>query len=98
MLETRHRRLAWLFALVLLMELALLCCASVHVASHCCHGHHSGTNCAICAILRPERRAALAALALALDLALAALPSARPSRRAAAAHDTPVSRRTRMND
>lgn len=95
MLETRRRRLAWLFALVLLMELALLCCASVHAFSHDCPGHDC---CAICAVLRPERRAALAALALALGLALAALPSARPSRRAAAAHDTPVSRRTRMND
>lgn len=95
MLETRRRRLALLFALVLLMELALLCCASVHVASHVCRGHDC---CAICATLRPEYRAALAALAVALGLALAALPSARPSRRAAAACGTPVSRRVRMND
>ncbi len=95
MLNTRRRRLAWLFTLVLLTELALVCCASVHFASHDCPGHDS---CAICATLRPEYRATLAALALALGMALAALPSVRPSRRAAAAYDTPVSRRVRMND
>ncbi len=95
MLNTRRRRLAWLFALVLLMELALLCCASVHVASHDCPGHDC---CAICATLRPEHRAALAALALALGFALAALPSARPSRSAADQYDTLISRRVRMND
>ena len=94
MLDTRRRRLAWLFALVLLMELALLCCASVHISSHDCSGQES---CAICAMLRPAIRCAFAVLALALGIAAALLTLCpRPGRRPG--FESPVARRVRMND
>lgn len=49
MFDTRRRRLAWLFVLVLLMELALLCCAYNHTSLHLCCGHRA---CALCARMR----------------------------------------------
>ena len=94
MSHTRRRRLAWLFALVLLAELALVCCASVHVSSHACAGH----DCAICDALRPQRRLRIVPRATALTV-LAALPLiARRLRRFARCGDTQVSLRTRLND
>ena len=94
MLETRRRRLAWLFALVLLAELALLCCACVRVESHVCPGHGC---CAVCALLDATRFAAALVVAA---LCLMASPSfrARFSRRERFPFEMPISRRVRLND
>ena len=94
MTDARRRRLSWLFALVLLAELALLCCASAQIASHCCPEHG---RCAICECLRAEGRQlrlALPAAFLVLLVACAAslLPSAR------SLPFTLFSLRVRMND
>ncbi len=96
MLRTRQRRLAWLFMLVLALELALLCCAFIHLADHACSGHET---CAICVFVRAGlRRAAVAALALsALSAVAAARPGACASRRFNPA-DSLVMRRVRLND
>lgn len=96
MFRTRQRRLAWMFMLVLALELALLCCASIHLADHACAGHE---RCAICAIVRTGlRRFALVAMAVSAIQAAAGLSMcARLSRRALIA-DSPVLRRVRLND
>ncbi len=94
MTDARRRRLSWLFALVLLAELALLCCASAQVASHCCPKHG---RCAICACLRAEARQFRLALPAAILALLAACAAA--SLRAAPAHPcTLFSLRVRLND
>lgn len=95
MFDARRRRLAWLFALVLLTGLALSCCASAAIASHACPGHDC---CAICAALRPEGRLALAARLLSLALIPAALLAAAALRRPGLSPKTPISLRIRMND
>ena len=69
MCNTRRRRLAWLFALVLIAGLALLCCASAHLSHHIC----CGENCAICACVRAGLR--WGAVAAPAAWALAALRS-----------------------
>lgn len=78
MFDSRRRRHAWLLALVLLTELALLCCASIHLGAHDCPGCE---HCPICACVRSGRnRAAIAplpALAAAGVVALSALVSLR---------------------
>ena len=94
MTDARRRRLSWLFALVLLAELALLCCASAQVVCHCCPQHG---RCAICECLRAEGRQfrlALPAMLLVLLAACSAatLPSAR------SLPFTLFSLRVRMND
>lgn len=94
MFNARRRRLAWLFALVLLMGLALLCCASIHVASHDCRGD----DCAICAALRPERRIALHVTLASACLSLVALIGASCRRHCAVSIDTPVSLHVRLDD
>lgn len=95
MFKTRRKRLAWLFALVLLAELALLCCACVLFTTHQCPGHD---RCGVCAALNPARRFALAALILALGLPLAASPAASAAWQAVALLFTPISLRVRLND
>lgn len=96
MADTRRRRLAWLFALVLLMELALLCCACVHADDHECAGHEA---CAICRYLRLALRGsrALAAAAFAL-LALAAMRADLRPRSPRFAPVTLFALKVRMND
>ena len=96
MLRTRRRRLAWMFMLALALELALLCCASAHLADHACSGH---STCAVCAFVRIHlRRAAVLAVAVSALLASAAIHSpARLPRRFTIA-DSPVLRRVRLND
>lgn len=96
MFKTRRRRLAWLFALVLLSELAVLCCASTHLSSHLCPGCE---QCAICACVRSGlNRAAVAPLALLVLLALAALDGESPARRGPAPFFTLFARKVRLND
>lgn len=98
MYSINRRRAAWLLLLVLALELAVVCCASIHLSDHICRGHETEA-CAICACLRTGlRRAAPAAL-----LALAALLSAQalrfdtPSRKDGAS-DTLIARKIRLND
>ena len=95
MLDKRRRRLACLFALVLLMELAVLCCACAHVSSHVCHGPG---RCAVCDILKSERRYALAFLLMPLCLAQAGFSISRFFQRGRLSIGTPVSLRVRLND
>ena len=98
MYSIHRRRAAWFFLLVLALELAVLCCASVHLSDHICRGHESET-CAICACLRTGlRRAALAVL-----IASAALLTAMPYRREAPSRngsgpDSLIARKVRLND
>ena len=96
MFDTRRRRLAWLFALVLLMELALLCCACAQLSAHLCPGH--GT----CAICRQLSAAPLrfALLPIALASAMAALSGGIKLRATVrrAPLPTPVIRKVRLND
>lgn len=94
MIDTRRRRLSWLFALVLLAELALLCCASAQVACHCCPKHG---RCAICECLRAEGRQFRLALPVAI-LALLAACAAAPLPAATARSFTLFSLRVRLND
>lgn len=96
MLLKRQRRLAWMFMLVLALELALLCCASIHLADHVCSGHET---CAICLFVRVGlRRAAVAALTLsALSAVAAACVGAGVPRRFGPV-DSLVLRRVRLND
>ena len=61
MFNARRRKLAWLFTLVLILELAILCCASVHLSDHSCSGHES---CAICRYLHLSLRGSFALPAL----------------------------------
>ena len=95
MFDTRRRRLAWLFALVLLAELALLCCASIHVNHHICHGD----DCAICACVRTGmKRAMILALPALASLAVAVRMRARRARRVFAGIDSLIARRVQLND
>ncbi len=93
-----RRRAAWLFLLVLALELAVVCCASAHLSDHVCRGHEAET-CAVCACLRTGlRRAALAALlAPAALLGAPALRFEAPSR-TGRARDSLVARKIRLND
>ena len=92
----RQRRLAWVFMLVLALELALLCCASIHLTDHVCNDHR---NCAICAFVRTGLRrvvvAAIVAFALLVVSALRTGVSLSPGSLIA---DSPVIRRVRLND
>lgn len=96
MSRTRQRQLAWMFTLVLALELALFCCACLHLADHACGGYE---HCGICVCVRAGlRRVAVAAIACSMLSAVAALSvCARVSRRFAPA-DSPVLRRVRLND
>lgn len=94
--DTRRRRLAWLFALVLLMELALLCCAYGHLCDHCCPGCD---DCAICRVVRlGARRFALPAAAAAAALACVAHAAASHARPCFIPVPTPIARKVRLND
>lgn len=96
MICARQRRLAWMFLLVLALELALLCCASIHLTDHDCSGHES---CAICAFVRAglRRMADFVIITSALLTALAIHSGAYVSRRFIIAN-SPVLRRVRLND
>ena len=96
MFHTRQRRLAWMFALVLILELALLCCASMHLTDHHCTGDDS---CAICACVRSGmRRAALTALLAAAFACAVTLLTGSLSARRFAAETSLVSQKVRLND
>lgn len=95
MFRTRQRRLAWMFMLVLALELALLCCASIHLTDHVCSGHQS---CAICALMRTGlRRTVLAAVVASALSAVAAIRLGAGLPLVCLA-DSPVQRRVRLND
>lgn len=95
MFNARRRRIAWLFTLVLALELAVLCCASIHLSDHAC----CGDECAICACVRAGlRRAALAALVLTALIAATVLRRAFAVRRAALGASTLIDRKVRLND
>ena len=96
MFRIHHRRLAWIFTLVLVLELALLCCASVRLTDHGCGGH---PDCAICAFVRTglRRNAVVAMMASALMAVMAVHFRQRFSRSFAIA-DSPILRRVRLND
>ena len=94
--QARRRKIAWLFALVLLLELALLCCASAHLTDHVCRGHD---DCAICACVREGlRRAAVTALLLTALAALSVSHAGTLARRFFARGDSLFDRRVRLND
>lgn len=96
MTETRRRRLAWLFALVLLMELAVLGCALVHLGDHECAGHDA---CAICRYMRLAMRGGFAMPAAILTLlAPAVIRAARPGRPVRFASGTLFALKVRLND
>ena len=96
MSNPRCRRIAWFFALVLLAELALLCCACGHLSSHHCADSHT---CALCRCLRQGLRFGLCLIPVCLAALLSVgLSGPFRSRRAAAVPATPVSRRVRLND
>lgn len=95
MFATRRRRIAWMFALVLLAELALLCCASVHIAHHGCRGE----GCAICACVRDGlRRSALVALILTALAASVSLAMHIAAHRCAAGAPSLFLLKVRLND
>ena len=95
MFATRRRRLACMFALVLLAELALLCCASVHIAHHGCRGE----GCAICACVRDGlRRSALAAPILTALAASVCLAMRAAARRCAVGAPSLFRLKVRLND
>ena len=96
MIDARRRRLAWLFALVLLTELALLCCACVHAGDHECVGHEA---CAICRYLRLALRGGMPLPAA--MLALLALAAARAEHRLRSPRSVPCTLfalKVRLND
>ena len=96
MFDSRRRQLAWLFLLVLAMELAFLCCASAHICHHLCTG---AETCAICACVRAGHRRALSSAALATLVAGLVGPLAvAPALPSVPLGDTPVARRVRLND
>ena len=96
MFPTRRRRLAWMLMLVLALELAIVCCASAHLADHVCAGHR---HCAICACVRAGlRRAAVAAMLLSALTAMVAIHSGARCSRRTAVPDSPVLLRVRLND
>ena len=96
MFRTRQRRMAWMFALVLALELALLCCASMHLTDHSCSGDDS---CVICACVRGGlRRSALVMLLLAAFIAFAAICTGSRAPGRCVATDSLILRKTRMND
>ena len=96
MVCTRQRRLAQVFVLVLALELALMCCAFVHLSDHACTDH---TRCAICACARAGlRRAAVAATAAAALGAVPIIHSEAHPRERFIAPDSPVLRKVRLND
>ena len=65
MFQTRRARLAGLFALILIADLALLCCALGQIDCHCCPGHGA---CAICEFTRMSLRSFALLPAAALTL------------------------------
>ena len=91
-----RKRTAWLLTLVLILELAVLCCACAHIACH--HCVHS-PRCAVCAYVRLGLRAAflLPAVLLTLIALLSYLERARhqgPACRVLTLFD----RRVKLND
>lgn len=60
---TMRSRRAWLLTLVLLLELAVLCCACAHIACHHCD---HGPRCAVCGYVRLGLRGAFLLPAAAL--------------------------------
>ena len=92
----RQRRLAWMFMLVLVLELALVCCASIHLTDHACSDHE---NCAICSFVRTGlRRVAVAAIAASALLAFTAFHTGVSLSPGFLIADSPVIRRVRLND
>jgi len=61
----RRRKTAWLLTLVLMLELAVLCCACSHIACH--HCVHS-PRCAVCEYVKLGLRTALLLPAAVLTL------------------------------
>lgn len=91
----KRRQIARLLTLVLVLELAILCCTCAHLH---CHGGMREPGCALCraaaALLRTSRlQVSLALMRVAAALfAMMCLPCpALPAR-------TPVRRRVRLND
>lgn len=96
MFDGRRRRIAWLFALVLLTELALLCCASASLSNHICPEDH---RCAICECVRLGlNRAAVAPLAALALLCLLRVLTRRPVRQQGSPFASLLTRRVRFND
>ena len=96
MFKSRRGRIACLFALVLLMELALLCCASMHLSDHVCPDCH---HCPICACVRSGlNRVAIAPLLTLALLALTCASAEHPVRRGASPFHSLFARKVRLND
>ena len=96
MFDARRRRIAWLFTLVLVMELALLCCASTHFTGHGCH---QSCRCAICECVRlGQNRTAVAPPLLLMLAALLVAACGSPVRRHVLPLSSLLSRRVRFND
>ena len=92
----RSRRLARLFTLALILELALLCCACAQAHSHCCPGDD---RCAICQTVRLGLRDGRLAFALLLTpLAVSFCLRGLPLSALQAVPATLVARKVRLND
>ena len=91
-----RRRTAWLLTLVLLLELAVLCCACSHIACHhCTHG----ADCSICEYVRLGLRMAFIPVAAALMLIARMTRAPRCAILRAAVHlPTLIDRKVELND
>ena len=95
MLNARRKRLAWLFALVLLLELAVFCCALGHISSHVCP---EGGRCVICAFINAELRRASFTPLLILLVAARSLPAFTERTHRAVFESSLFAFRVRLND
>lgn len=94
MFYSRRRRIAWMFALALILELALLCCACGHLIDHRCEGPHT---CPLCRFLRGGFRPALTPQSSVVAPSVSRPgASGLPGLRFVPA--TPIARRVRLND
>ena len=93
----RRRRLAWLCTLVLIMELALLCCAYNHNSHHLCADSQS---CAICAWMRSALLRFFLPPAATLSILTTLRAAARVARESASTHciTSLYALRVRLND
>ena len=91
-----RRRTAWLLTLVLLLELAVLCCACSRVACHhCVHG----PRCAVCGYVKLGLRTAFLMPAAALMLSALLTHSEIARRQVPACRGlTLFDRRVKLND
>ena len=93
----RRRKLAWIFALVLLMELAVLCCACIQASDHICATER---RCPICDYIRSclHDIFTLSPIILALGILVAVRTPSRPASGWPVLFDTLITRKVQFND